>query len=43
MADEPGTFDEKMYRILISDKYSRDGYEKCSLGEGMEIVNQVIW
>lgn len=43
MADEPGTYDEKMYRVLISDKYSRDGYEKCSLGEGMEIVNQVIW
>lgn len=43
MADEPGTYDEKMYRILVSDKYSSDGYEKRSLGEGMEIVNQVIW
>lgn len=43
MANEPGTYDEKMYRILISDKYSSDGYEKRSLGEGMEIVNQVIW
>lgn len=43
MADEPGTYEEKMYRILSSDKYAKDGYEKRSLGEGMEIVNQVIW
>lgn len=43
MADEPGTFDEKMYRILISDRYSSDGYQKRSLGENMEMVDQVIW
>lgn len=43
MADEPGTYDEKMYRILSSDKYSAGDYRKEALGEGMEIVNQVIW
>lgn len=42
MADEPGTYDEKMYRVLSSDKYASDGYSKEELGEGMEIVNQVI-
>lgn len=43
MADEPGTYDEKMYRILSSDKYAAGEYQKQKLGEGMEIVNQVIW
>ncbi len=43
MADESGTYDEKMYLILSSDKYSTGEYQKRSLGEGMEIVNQVIW
>ena len=43
MAEEPGTYDEKMYRILSSDKYATGEYHKQKLGEGMEIVNQVIW
>lgn len=43
MADEPGTYDEKMYQILSSDKYATGEYQKQKLGEGMEIVNQVIW
>lgn len=43
MADEPDTYDEKMYRILSSDKYSTGEWQKQNLGEGMEIVNQVIW
>ena len=43
MADEPGTYDEKMYRILSTDKYATGEYQKQNLGEGMEVVNQVIW
>ena len=43
MSDEPGTYDEKMYRILSLDKYASGDYEKCKLGEGMEVINQVIW
>lgn len=42
MSEEPGSYDEKMYRILSSDKYASGGYEKQDLGEGMEVVNQVI-
>ena len=42
MADEPGSYDEKMYRILSSDKYSTGEWQKHKLGEGLEIVNQVI-
>lgn len=43
MSDESGTYDEKIYRILNSDKYASGEYEKHKLGEGMEVVNQVIW
>ena len=43
MANEPGTYDEKMFRILSSDKYATGEYEKPKLGEGMEVVNQAIW
>lgn len=43
MIDEPGTFEEKLYRILASDKYATGKYQKQSLGEGMEVINQVIW
>ncbi len=43
MAGEPGSYDEKMYRILSSDKYATGEYQKQKLGEGMEVVNQLIW
>lgn len=43
ISHEPGTYDEKMYRILCEDRYNDGGYEKSGLGEGMEIVNQLIW
>lgn len=43
MADEPGTYDEKMYRILSTDKYATGEYQKQKLGEGMEVVYQTIW
>lgn len=43
MSNEPGTYDEKLYRILIDDKYSSGAYCRRNLGEGMEVVDQVIW
>ena len=43
MSDEPGTYDEKLYRLLIDDKYSGGLYCRRNLGEGMEVVDQVIW
>lgn len=43
MSDEPGTYDEKLYRILVDEKYSGGAYCRRKLGEGMEVVDQVIW
>lgn len=43
ISHEPGTYDEKMYRILCDDKYSDGAYKRATLGEGMEVVNQLIW
>ena len=43
MGDEPGTYDEKMYRILSSDKYASGEYHRQDLGEGMEVISQGIW
>ena len=37
MVDQPGTYDEKMYRILNSDKYASGEYEKHKLGEGIRV------
>lgn len=42
MSDESGTYDEKLYRILIDDKYSDGAYRRRDLGEGMEVIDQVI-
>lgn len=42
MSDEPGTYDEKLYRILIDDKYSGGSYCRRNIGEGMEVIDQVI-
>lgn len=43
ISDETGSYDEKMYQILISDKYGEKDYQRIGLGEGMEVINQVIW
>ena len=43
IANEEGSYDEKMYRVLLSNTYSKGGYQRQSLGEGMEVINQVIW
>lgn len=40
---KPETEAGKMYRILSSGKYASGEYRKQKLGEGMEIVNQVIF
>lgn len=39
----PGNYDEKMYGILLADRYAEGEYCKEALGEDMEIVNQLIW
>lgn len=42
MANEPGTYEEKLYRILKSPKYSKGIYKTSDLDEGMSIVDEVI-
>ena len=42
MADQPGTYEEKLYGILQSPKYSKGIYQVHDLGEGMSIVEEVI-
>lgn len=42
MADEPGTYDEKLYRILQSPAYSKHQHEVHNLGEGMSIIHESI-
>lgn len=43
ISNEPGTYDDKMYRILSGEKYSDGAYKRSALGEGMEVVYQEIW
>lgn len=42
MADQPGTYEEKLYGILQSPKYSKGIYYVADLGEGMSIINETI-
>lgn len=42
MAGEPGTYDEKLYRILQAPKYRKGIYEMNDLGEGTSIVHECI-
>ena len=42
MADQPGTYEEKLYGILQSPKYSKGIYNVADLGEGMSIINETI-
>ena len=40
----PGkSFDEKLYMVLSSMYFTRNGYRVSELGEGMSIIEQVIW
>ena len=40
----PGkSFDEKLYMILSSMDFTRNGYRVSELGEGMSVIEQVIW
>ena len=43
MSYESGTYDEKLYRLFIDDKYSGSAYCRQNLGKGMEVIDQVIW
>ncbi|MDE6390512.1 MAG: hypothetical protein K2L26_03740 [Duncaniella sp.] len=42
ISHEPGTYDEKMYRILSDDRYSEGRHKKTCLGEGMEVAYELI-
>lgn len=40
----PGkSFDEKLYMVLSSMDFTRNGYRASELGEGMSVIEQVIW
>ena len=40
----PGkSFDEKLYMVLSSMDFTRNGYRVSELGEGMSVIEQVIW
>lgn len=43
ISGEPGTYDEKMYRILSDERYSSGAYKRSKLGEGMDVIYQLIW
>ena len=37
------SFDEKLYIVLSYMDFTRNGYRVCELGEGISIIEQVIW
>ena len=37
------SFDEKLYMVLSSMDFTRNGYRASELGEGMSVIEQVIW
>lgn len=37
------SYDEKMYKLLMDEKYQNEPYETRDLGEDMAIVKQLIW
>lgn len=40
----PGkSFDEKLYMVLSAMNFTRNGYRVSELGEGMSVIEQVIW
>ena len=40
----PGkSFDEKLYMVLSAMDFTRNGYRVNELGEGMSVIEQVIW
>ena len=40
----PGkSFDEKLYIVLSTMDFTRNGYRVSELGEGMSVIEQVIW
>ena len=37
------SFDEKLYMVLSTMDFTRNGYRVNELGEGMSVIEQVIW
>lgn len=38
-----GSYDEKLYALLNTERYCKHPYETVDLGESMSVINQVIW
>lgn len=38
-----GSYDEKLYTLLNTERYCKYPYKTLCLGENMSVVNQVIW
>lgn len=42
--DAPGkSFDEKLYMVLSTMDFNREGYDVSKIGEGMSVIEQSIW
>lgn len=37
------SYDEKLYQLLTTDRYRNHPYETKDLGEGMAVINELIW
>ena len=37
------SYDEKLYKLLNTDKFNDDPYETEDLGEGMAVINEAMW
>lgn len=42
MSAMPGTFDEKLYQLLVGKRYETRPYKKESIGEGMYLIYQLF-
>ena len=38
-----GSYDEKLYTLLNTERYRKSPYETVDLGENMSVIKQVIW
>lgn len=38
-----GSYDEKLYSLLNTERYCKSPYETVCLGENMSVIKQVIW
>lgn len=43
MSATPGSFDEKLYLLLMDKKYESRPYKKECIGDGMQLIYQLFW